>query len=161
MQQQSDFFLDKVFWRNSAIIIYLTYPIIYPIIWAMSFDIWYPILVILFCVITGIILVVHKWQETITRQEFIPRTRGATSLMGSLRTLWWAQKHSKTGSASPGAEKSYPTTVDISWIRRSSGSRQRTTVCAWTSSEGMYWMPTTTTTSPSFKNDTVHWIMNT
>ena len=34
MQQQSDFLLDKVFWRNSAIIIYLTYPIIYPIIWA-------------------------------------------------------------------------------------------------------------------------------
>jgi len=56
MQQQSDFLLDKVFWRNSAIIIYLTYPIIYPIIWAMSFDIWYPILVILFCVISGIIL---------------------------------------------------------------------------------------------------------
>ena len=60
MQQQSDFLLDKVFWRNSAIIIYLTYPIIYPIIWAMSFDIWYPILVILFCVIAGIILVAHK-----------------------------------------------------------------------------------------------------
>ena len=36
MQQQSDFFLDKVFWRNSAIIIYLTYPINYHIIWAMN-----------------------------------------------------------------------------------------------------------------------------
>ena len=34
MQQQSDFLLDKVFWLISAIIIYLTYPIIYPIIWA-------------------------------------------------------------------------------------------------------------------------------
>jgi len=34
MQQQSYFLLDKVFWLISAIIIYLTYPIIYPIIWA-------------------------------------------------------------------------------------------------------------------------------
>ena len=36
MQQQSDFLLDKVFWLISAIIIYLTYPIIYPIIWAIQ-----------------------------------------------------------------------------------------------------------------------------
>ena len=36
MQQQSDFLLDKVFWLISAIIIYLTYPINYHIIWAMK-----------------------------------------------------------------------------------------------------------------------------
>ena len=36
MQQQNDFLLDTCFWLYSAIIFYLTYPIIYPIIWAMK-----------------------------------------------------------------------------------------------------------------------------
>jgi len=36
VQQQSVFLLDTCFWRNSAIIFYLTYPMDYPIIWAMK-----------------------------------------------------------------------------------------------------------------------------
>ena len=36
MQQQNVFLLDTCFWLYSAIIFYLTYPIIYHIIWAMK-----------------------------------------------------------------------------------------------------------------------------
>ena len=36
MQQENDFLLDTCFWLFSAMIIYLIYPIIYCIIWAMS-----------------------------------------------------------------------------------------------------------------------------
>ena len=36
MQQENVFLLDTCFWLISAIIIYLTYPIIYPIMWAMN-----------------------------------------------------------------------------------------------------------------------------
>ena len=38
IQQKTYFFLDTCFWRNPAIIIYLTYPIIYHIMWAMSLE---------------------------------------------------------------------------------------------------------------------------
>ena len=38
MQQQNVFLLDTCFWLISAIIIYLIYPIIYCIIWAMSLE---------------------------------------------------------------------------------------------------------------------------
>jgi hypothetical protein len=38
LQQQSVFFLDTCFWLIPAIIFYLTYPIDYPIIWAMSLE---------------------------------------------------------------------------------------------------------------------------
>ncbi len=37
MQQENVFLLDTCFWLISAIIIYLTYPIIYPIMWAIGF----------------------------------------------------------------------------------------------------------------------------
>ena len=36
MQQQNVFFLDTCFWLISAIIFYLTYPMIYHIMWAMK-----------------------------------------------------------------------------------------------------------------------------
>ena len=36
MQQQNVFLLDTCFWLFSAMIIYLIYPIIYCIIWAMK-----------------------------------------------------------------------------------------------------------------------------
>jgi hypothetical protein len=38
MQQKNVFLLDTCFWLISAIIIYLIYPIIYCIIWAMSLE---------------------------------------------------------------------------------------------------------------------------
>ena len=38
MQQQNVFLLDTCFWLISAIIIYLIYPIIYYIIWAMNIN---------------------------------------------------------------------------------------------------------------------------
>ena len=41
MQQQNVFLLDTCFWLISAIIIYLTYPIIYHIIWAIIISNYY------------------------------------------------------------------------------------------------------------------------
>ena len=38
VQQQNDFLLDTCFWLISAIIIYLIYPMIYCIIWAMNIN---------------------------------------------------------------------------------------------------------------------------
>ena len=38
MQQQNVFLLDTCFWLISAIIIYLIYPMIYCIIWAMNIN---------------------------------------------------------------------------------------------------------------------------
>ena len=102
-----------------------------------------------------------KWQENITRLEFIPRRKEFSFIKRNWKVLWWVLKHSKTGSTSPGKEKSYPTTVDISLILQSRGSRQRMIGCVWTSFEGRSWTPTMTTTSPSFKRNTVCWIMNT